>query len=97
MAADDTTLYYSVALGILLTAACALFNIHFQTVCARIGSALGRSQKEELEDLVISPEAGATSASIATLKVSPNWWTDEEIFQLERRAIFSKVGKYTLE
>ena len=96
MAADDSSLYYSVALGVLLTAAYALSNIHFQTACARIGSAFGRSQKAELEDLVTSPEAGSTGTAIAAPKVSPNWWTNEEIFQLERRAIFSKVGKCTL-
>jgi hypothetical protein len=95
MAALDASLYYSLGLGILFIAAYTLSNLRFEAVSTRFSSILGKSKKGESK-LLISPETAATDASVLPAELSSKWWTDEEIFQLERRAIFSKVGKCNL-
>jgi hypothetical protein len=92
MAAVDNSLYYSVAVGILFTAAYTLSNLNFETVCTTISSVLGPGRKVKQENLSISPEPVDADVYITTPKNLPGQWTDEELFQLERRAIFSKVS-----
>jgi hypothetical protein len=92
MAAADNSLYYSVAVGILFTAAYSLSNLNFETVCTRISSVLGPGRNFKQENLSISPEPVGADVCITTSKDISGHWTNEELFQLERRAIFSKVG-----
>jgi hypothetical protein len=96
MATVDLSIYYSLALGILLTAAYTFSKLPFETVSAKIKSAVGKSHKGELERPGSPYETDNNNATIPTPKLSPGWWTDEEIFQLDRRAIFSKVKKCTV-
>jgi hypothetical protein len=96
MATVDSSIYCSLALGILLTAAYTFSKLPFETVSAKIKSASGKSHKGELEQPDSPYGTDNNNSNVSTPKLSPSWWTDEEIFQIERRAIFSKVRKCIL-
>lgn len=96
MATVDPSIYYSLALGVLVTAAYAFSNLSVETVSARVSSILGKPYKGALERPDNPHEADRTEACDLIPKPSLNWWIGEEIFQLERRAIFSKVSKFTV-
>lgn len=91
MAAFDTSLYYSVGFGVILALVYSWPYITPGGIYTKILLALGKSHKEELHTLVVPLEEAGPGATSASLEQSPSWWTDEEIFRLERRAIFSKV------
>lgn len=91
MAILDSSMYYTMALGVILAIIYALPNIYFRAISTKHDFFLGKSQKGELYKEVISIETVGAETVTPTPKRSPDWWKDEDIFQLERRAIFSKV------
>lgn len=97
MATVDSSLYYSLALGTIFTAAYVLTNINFETISTKISSVFQKLRKDALQETLPTPEEGKAETSTSDPKISPTWWTSEEIFQLERRAIFSKVSNMLLD
>jgi hypothetical protein len=97
MATVDSSIYCSLALGILLTAAYTLSKLPFETVSAKIKSVVGKSHKGQLDRPDSPYGTDNNNSNTPTPKLSPSWWTDEETYQIERRAIFSKVRKCTLD
>jgi hypothetical protein len=96
MAALDASLYYSVGCGIILAIVYALSHLPFENISTKIRLALRKSQKAGLEEHTTLLETAGAADAVLTPKISPSWWNDEEIFQLERRAIFSKVNQPAL-
>jgi hypothetical protein len=88
---------YTLVLATLLGVAYALPHLNIKngkskSICLKpegpgpLSSTEPRDQDSSLETVVA---AGSTSVLLAGS--SQNWWIDEKTFQLERRAIFSKV------
>jgi hypothetical protein len=93
MAALDASLYYSVGCGIILAIVYAVSHLQFENISTKIRLALRKSQKGGLEEHTTSRGTAGAADAVITPKISPSWWNEEEIFQLDRRAIFSKVNQ----
>jgi len=87
---------YSAAFGIAVLLIYATPYWEFDKIINRVAFIVQRkAQKNKLDGAVADCKAVETSSSseLATLRyTSWTWWTDEKHFQLERRAIFSKVS-----
>lgn len=92
MAAVDASLY-TIGIGIVLLIGYALRSVNFENPP---GKATSRAvlwlygKRGEEPAIAVSPDASHLTPD---LRQSPSWWTDEKIFELESRAIFSKVGE----
>lgn len=85
MAKLDSSLYCSVGLGIILAIVYAFPYLHFKNKSGKGISLLSSWFRKDESQALEGEKATPTS------KYLPGWWNDEEVYQLERRAIFSKV------
>jgi hypothetical protein len=98
MATLDTSLYL-VGLGTVVLAVYLSQPVNFEKLLIRVtallptclGGKSGIHQPLETFDSTSSLESLDVKHTTPPGKYSPTWWTDEKIFQLERRAVFSKV------
>lgn len=92
MAALDASLY-TIGIGIVLLIGYALRSVNFENPPEKATSrAVLWLYGKRGEELAIAVSADASNLT-PDLRQSPSWWTDEKIFELESRAIFSKVGE----
>jgi hypothetical protein len=98
MATLDTSLYLA-GLGTVALVIYLSQSVNFEKLLIRVTSLLptrlgGKfeiQQPLETFDSTSSFESLEVKHNAPPRKYPPTWWTDEKIFQLERRAIFSKV------
>ena len=98
MATLDTSLYFA-GLGTAVLVIYLSQSVNFEKLLTRVTSLLpsflggksGIHQPLETLDSTSSSESLDDKYNTSPGKYSPTWWTDEKIFLVERRAIFSKV------
>lgn len=86
-------LLYTLGVGILLTAGYALRTERFENILRKLTPrwlswASSKTREDQHILKVAEPETSVD------LRQSPSWWSDEKIFELESRAVFSKVGQH---
>ena len=88
---------YSVVVGILLLAGYLIRSHHFEIPTLKatpvlpswLGAIWGEEQGKAVGNTLIEPLEDPPDLLSSC---SSDWWEDDELFQLEKRAIFSKVG-----
>lgn len=101
MAMLEPTLY-SVAVGFLVLVGYLVRYYHFNiptfkstpTLFSWLGEIWGKEQDKTLGDTPVQP---LDDGSDLFSSCSRDWWEDDGLFQLEKRAIFSQVGESFLE
>ena len=93
------SILYSVAVGFLLLAGYLVRSHHFELPNLKAGPSLppwlgaiwGKEQDKATGNVVLEPLEHQPDLLSSC---SSEWWEDDGLFQLEKRAIFSKVGDY---
>ncbi|KAH9211545.1 Rieske [2Fe-2S] iron-sulfur domain-containing protein [Leptodontidium sp. 2 PMI_412] len=83
-------LLYTLGVGILLTAGYALRTERFENILRKLTPrwlswASSKTREDQHILKVAEPETSVD------LRQSPSWWSDEKMFELESRAVFSKT------
>jgi hypothetical protein len=98
MATPGTSLYLA-GLGTVVLVVYLSKSVNFEKLLIRVtallptclGGKSGIRQPLETFESTLSFKSLDVKNTTPPGKYSPTWWTDEKIFQLERRAVFSKV------
>ncbi|CZR63581.1 uncharacterized protein PAC_13478 [Phialocephala subalpina] len=77
---------YALGLGIILSIICLVPSFRLEKVWSKASPSALPWLEESKEEVDLS----STSQKVVASKFSTSWWTDDKLYQLECRAIFSK-------